>query len=294
MLDTLDLPKGVVSVLVADREVGESLVRHPGVDKVSYTGSTPVRRPIGSICGEQLKRFTLELGGKSAAVVLEDVDLAAAIPELLPAAFMNNGQTCAAQTRVLAPRSRYEEIVDALATAISATTVGDPTDPATGVGPLVAERQRARVEGYIRSGVEQGARLVVGGGRPADLSTGWYVEPTLFADVSNQMTIAREEIFGPVLSVIPYDDEDDAVRIANDSDYGLSGSVWTADVEHGIEIGERMRTGVVAVNCGAVLDLRSPFGGFKQSGIGREMGPEGLEGYLETQTIIPRDLKAAQ
>jgi betaine-aldehyde dehydrogenase len=286
VLESVGLPEGVVSIITADREMSEVLVRHPGIDKVSFTGSTAVGRHIGAICGEQLKRCTLELGGKSASIVLDDADLDKAIPELLPAAFMNNGQTCAAQTRVLAPRSRYQEIVDGLAAAISASKVGDPSDPETFIGPLVAERQRTRVEGLIQAGVGEGARLVCGGGRPKDQARGWYVEPTLFADVDNRMQIAREEIFGPVLSVIPYDGEDEAVRIANESNYGLSGSVWTSDVARGAAVGKRVRTGTFAVNSGTTLDLKNPFGGFKQSGIGREMGPEGLEAYLETQTLI--------
>lgn len=286
VLDSVGLPEGVVSIITADREMSEVLVRHPGIDKVSFTGSTPVGRRIGAICGEQLKRCTLELGGKSASIILDDADLDVAIPQLLPAAFMNNGQTCLAQTRVLAPRSRYGEVVEALAAAIAASKVGDPTEADTFIGPLVAERQRTRVLGFINAGVGEGARLVCGGGRPKDLPHGWYVEPTLFADVNNQMQIAREEIFGPVLSVIPYDSEDDAVRIANDSDYGLSGSVWTSDIAHGVDVGKRVRTGAFAINSGTTLDLKNPFGGFKQSGIGREMGPEGLEGYLETQTLI--------
>ncbi len=288
VIEALGLPDGVVSVVAADREMSEHLVRHPGVDKVSFTGSTAAGRRIGGICGEALKRCTLELGGKSAAVILEDVDLAVAVPQLLPAAFLNNGQVCAAQSRVLAPRSRYTEVVEALAAAVGAATVGDPSDPTTFIGPLVSETQRDRVEGYVKAGVDEGARLVSGGSRPASLPTGWYVEPTLFADVDNGMTIAREEIFGPVLSVIPYDSEDDAVRIANDSDYGLSGSVWTADDAHGLEVGKRLRTGTVAINSGVVLDLYNPFGGFKQSGIGRELGPEGLDAYLETQTLVQK------
>jgi aldehyde dehydrogenase (NAD+) len=286
ILDGLDLPPGVVNIVAAGREVGEHLVRHPGVDKVSFTGSTAAGRKVGAICGEHLKRCTLELGGKSAAVILDDADLSAAIPGLLPAALMNNGQACVAQTRVLAPRSRYAEVVDALADAVRDQTVGDPSDPTIAVGPLVAERQRTRVEGYLEAGKKEGARAVVGGGRPADLSRGWFVEPTLFADVDNQMTIAREEIFGPVLSVIPYEDENDAVRIANESDYGLSGSVWTADRDRGVGVARRVRTGTYAVNAGMTIDLKNPFGGFKSSGIGREMGPEGLEAYTEVQTIV--------
>ncbi|MBL7487564.1 aldehyde dehydrogenase [Frankia sp. AgB1.9] len=287
VLDTAGLPPGVVSVIAAGAEASEALVRHPGVDKVSFTGSTAVGRRIGAICGEHLKRCTLELGGKSASIMLEDADLSKAIPELLPAAFMNSGQACVAQTRVLVPRSRHDEVVQALADAIGAIKVGDPADPETFVGPLVAQRQRARVEGLIQAGVDEGARLICGGGRPAHLARGWYVEPTLFADVDSRMRIAQEEVFGPVLSVLPYDSEDEAVRIANDSPYGLSGSVWTSDVERGTALGRRVRTGTFAVNSGAVIDLLNPFGGFKQSGLGRELGREGLEAYLETQTIIP-------
>jgi betaine-aldehyde dehydrogenase len=286
ILDGLDLPPGVVNIVAAGREVGEHLVRHPGVDKVSFTGSTAAGRTVGGICGEQLKRCTLELGGKSAALILDDADLDAAIPALLPAALMNNGQACVAQTRILAPRGRYDEVVTALADAVAAQKVGDPSDPEVQVGPLVAERQRSRVEGYLEAGNREGARVVVGGGRPEDLNRGWFVEPTLFADVDNRMTIAREEIFGPVLSVIPFDTDDDAVRIANESDYGLSGSVWTGDRDRGVGVAKRVRTGTYAVNAGMTIDLRNPFGGFKASGIGRELGPEGLEAYTEVQTIV--------
>jgi aldehyde dehydrogenase (NAD+) len=285
-LDEVGLPKGMVSILPGGREIGEYMVRHPGVDKVGFTGSTAAGRRVGAICGEMLKRFTLELGGKSAAIVLDDADLATHLPSLMPAALMNNGEACVAQTRILAPRSRYDEVVDALADAVKATTVGDPTDPSVMVGPLVADRQRDRVLGYIEKGNEEGAKLAVGGGRPADLPKGWFVEPTLFVDVDNKMTIAQEEIFGPVLSVIPYEDEADAVRIANDSDYGLSGSVWTNDVDRGVDIARQVRTGTYGVNSLGTIDLRQPFGGFKASGIGRELGPEGLSAYLETKTIV--------
>jgi len=286
ILDEIELPKGMVSILPAGREIGEYLVRHPGVDKVGFTGSTAAGRKVGAICGEMLKRCTLELGGKSAAIVLDDADLATSIPMLMPSALMNNGEACVAQTRILAPRSRYDEVVDAVAEAVRATVVGDPADPATTVGPLVAERQRGRVLGYIDKGRSEGAKLAVGGGRPAGLDTGWFVEPTLFVDVDNNMTIAQEEIFGPVLAVIPYDDESDAVRIANDSDYGLSGSVWSGDVERGLGVAKRVRTGTYGVNSFATLDVRNPFGGFKSSGVGRELGPEGLSAYLETKTIV--------
>jgi aldehyde dehydrogenase (NAD+) len=278
------LPKGVVNILPAGREVGEHLVRHPDVDKIAFTGSTVAGRKIASLCGEQLKRYTLELGGKSAAIFLDDADIAASVAGVLPAALMNNGQACVAQTRILASRSKYDQVVDALAAAVGAMKVGEPLDPETAVGPLVADRQRARVEGYIAKGREEGARVVVGGGRPAGFDRGWYVEPTVFADVTNQMTIAREEIFGPVLSVIPYDSPEEAVRIANDSDYGLSGSVWTADVQTGLDIARQVRTGTYTVN-GFAMEFSAPFGGFKQSGVGRELGPEGLAAYLESKTI---------
>ncbi len=286
VLEAIELPLGVVSILPAGRESGELLVRHGGVDKVSFTGSTAAGRRIGAICGELLKRCTLELGGKSAAILLEDVDLSAALPLLMPNAIMNNGQACLSQTRLLAPRKRYAEIVNALAEQVGGLKVGDPSDAATMVGPLVAERQRERVLGYIGIGRDEGARVVVGGGRPAGLPRGWFVEPTLFADVDNKMRIAREEVFGPVLVVIPYDNEADAVRIANDSDYGLSGSVWTADREHGLDVARRVRTGTLGVNALATMDLKQPFGGFKASGIGRECGPEGVEAFLEVQTIV--------
>jgi betaine-aldehyde dehydrogenase len=286
VLDEIELPKGMVSLLPAGREVGEYLVRHPGVDKVSFTGSTAAGRKVGAACGELLKPCTLELGGKSAAVILDDADLASAIPLLMPSALMNNGEACIAQTRILAPRSRYDEVVDALADAVRGQVVGDPADPTTAIGPLVAERQRDRVIGYIEKGRSEGAKVVVGGGRPASMERGWYVEPTLFVDVDNAMTIAQEEIFGPVLSVIGYDDEADAVRIANDSDYGLSGSVWTTDVDRGIGVAKQVRTGTYGINAFGTLDMRSPFGGYKNSGVGRELGPEGLGAYLETKTIV--------
>ena len=280
------LPKGVLSILPAGREVGEYLVTHPQVDKVTFTGSTAAGMKIGAACGALLRPVTLELGGKSAAIILDDADVATVVPQLLDAGLMNNGQACVAQTRVLAPRSRYDEVVDALAAAVGAQKVGDPADPEVEIGPLVAERQRERVEGYLDAGRKEGARVVVGGGRPEGLDGGWFVEPTVFADVTNTMTIAREEIFGPVVSVIAYDDEADAVRIANESEYGLSGSVWTADRERGINVAKGVRTGTYGVNTGVVIDLHSPFGGFKASGVGRELGPEGIEEFTEIQTIV--------
>ena len=286
LFEQAGLPKGVLSVLPAGREVGEHLVRHPRVDKVSFTGSTAAGKKIGAICGEQLKRFSLELGGKSAAVVLDDVNLAEAIPMLLPNAIMNNGEACIAQTRILAPRDRYQEVVDALVESVSAMKVGDPLDPTVEVGPLVAERQRDRVEGYIRLGQEEGAKVALGGGRPADISKGWFVEPTVFVDVDNGMRIAQEEIFGPVLAVIPYDGGDDeAVAIANDSSYGLCGSVWTGDPERGLKVARGVRTGTYMLNSPIPIDFSTPFGGYKESGIGREFGPDGLELFLEKKSI---------
>jgi len=282
--DEAELPPGVLNVVPAGREVGEHLVTHPGVDKISFTGSTTAGRRIASLCGEQLRRVTLELGGKSAAIILDDADLATTIAGLLPAAMMNSGQACVAQTRILAPRRRYDDVVGALAGAVETVKVGDPMDPETFCGPLVASRQRDRVEGYIKLGRQEGARVVTGGGRPAGLSRGWYVQPTVFADVDNTMRIAREEIFGPVVAVIPYDDPEDALRVANDSDYGLSGSVWTGDVDRGLEIARQVRTGTYSVN-GFAMEFSAPFGGFKCSGLGRELGPEGLSAYLEPKTI---------
>jgi aldehyde dehydrogenase (NAD+) len=287
MLVEAGVPEGVVSILPAGREVGEYIVRHPGVDKISFTGSTAAGRKIGAICGEMLKRFSLELGGKSAAIILDDADVSGMMEDLKFAALMNNGQACIAQTRILASKKRYAEVVDALATTVGGLKVGDPADRDNYIGPLVAKRQQERVEKYIALGQEEGARVVVGGsGRPAGLEKGWYVQPTVFADVSNDMRIAQEEIFGPVLAVIPYEDEEDAIRLANDSEYGLAGSVWTTDPEKGLDVMRRVRTGTTAVNR-YLMDFFAPFGGFKASGLGREFGKEGLEEYLEYKTMIP-------
>jgi aldehyde dehydrogenase (NAD+) len=280
--DEAGVPAGVLNIVPAGREVGAHLVAHPGVDKVAFTGSTAAGRSIAEVCGRLLRPVSLELGGKSAAIVLEDADLSNAGEALFGATLLNNGQTCYLGTRVLAPRSRYDEVVETIAAIANAMPVGDALDPATMIGPMASSRHRDRVEGYIRTAKEEGARLVTGGGRPA--GRGWFVEPTVFADVTNDQTIAREEVFGPVLSVIPYDGEEDAVRIANDSDYGLGGSVWTRDAEHGTDVARRIQTGTIGVNQ-YLPDPAAPFGGVKGSGLGRELGPEGLLAYQQLQSI---------
>jgi acyl-CoA reductase-like NAD-dependent aldehyde dehydrogenase len=280
------LPNGVINIVPGGRETGASLVGHPAVDKVSFTGSTAAGRRIGEVCGRLLRPVTLELGGKSAAIVLDDadLDLGAVGPQLVPTLFGNNGQTCFLTSRVLAPRSRYDEVVETLATLAGSLTVGDSLDPATQVGPLVSRRQRDRVEGYIASGREQGARLVAGGGRPAGHSTGWFVEPTVFADVDNSHTIAREEIFGPVVTVTPYDHDDDAVRIANDSEYGLAGTVWTSDHARGVDVARRIVTGSVGINHYAP-DVAAPTTMIKASGLGVKFGAEALSSYRRYQSL---------
>ncbi|TKA06405.1 aldehyde dehydrogenase [Actinacidiphila oryziradicis] len=284
-VEEADLPPGVINIVPAGREVGAYLVSHPDVDKVAFTGSTAAGRQIAATCGSLLRPVTLELGGKSAAVILDDVDLNTAIAEpFFLATLLANGQACFASTRVLAPRSRYDEVVDAVASLVSGLTVGDPLDTRTQIGPMASARQRDRVEGYIEKGKTEGARLVVGGSRPTDLAKGFYVTPTVFADVDNSQTIAREEIFGPVLSVIAYTDEDDAVRIANDSEYGLGGSVWTDDDERGMRVARRIHTGTIGLNHYTV-DPAAPFGGVKASGLGREFGPEALHNYQQIKSI---------
>ncbi|WP_406256675.1 aldehyde dehydrogenase [Streptomyces chartreusis] len=279
------LPQGVLSILPADRETSEYLVSHPGVDKISFTGSTRAGRRIASIAGEHLKRVGLELGGKSAALVLDDADLEAAMQGLRFGALGNNGEACILQTRILAPRSRYEEVVTAVKEMVESLKVGDPSAPDTFIGPMIRRDQQQRVIDYITIGIKEGARLVTGGPEiPEGLEQGNYVTPTVFADVDNSMRIAQEEIFGPVLAVIAYDDEDDAVRIANDSEYGLSGGIWTTDPDRALAVARRLRTGTVSLN-GAPMSFDGPFGGYKSSGIGREYGKVGLTGYVEHKAI---------
>ena len=282
--ESVGLPPGVVSILPGDREIGQHLVAHPGVDKVAFTGSTAAGRSIMAECAKRVKRVTLELGGKSAAIVLDDVDVATAVGQLLPTATLLSGQMCLLQSRVLVPRARSAEIVAALCATVSSLKVGDPTDADTYFGPLISERQRHRVEEYIAVGRDEGAIVALGGGRPANLAKGWYVEPTIFTGVDNGMRIAREEIFGPVTSIIEYDDVDEAVAIANDSDYGLAGAVYTADPVRGFDVARRVRTGTFGINENGVGPC-VPFGGMKQSGLGREGGPEGLDAYLETKAV---------
>lgn len=285
LVERAGLPAGVLSILPADRETSEYLVSHPEVDKIAFTGSTRAGRRIASIAGEQLKRVSLELGGKSAAVILPDADIGKAVAGLRFGSLLNNGASCIAQTRILAPRETYEEVVTALKQLVESLKVGDPGDPDTFVGPMIRRDQQERVRDYIRLGIEEGARLVTGGPHvPEGLERGNYVTPTVFADVDNSMRIAQEEIFGPVLVVIAYDDEDEAVRMANESAYGLSGGVWSADEAHALDVARRIRSGTVTVN-GAPVAFDGPFGGFKASGIGREYGAVGLGAYTEYKTI---------
>ncbi len=278
------LPPGVLNVVPGGREIGAYLVEHPGVDKVSFTGSTAAGRSIAETCGRLLRPVTLELGGKSAAILLDDIDLNASMESLFGVTFLNNGQICWLNTRVLAPRSRYSEVVDALTGLAESLKVGDPLDPETKVGPLVSARQRERVEGYIAKGKSEGARLTTGGGRPTGLDSGYFVQPTVFADLDNTATIAREEIFGPVLSVIPFNDEAEALAIANDSEYGLGGSVWSSDIERAADLAGRVKSGTVGVNH-YTNDPVAPFGGIKSSGMGRELGPEGLYAFQHLHTV---------
>lgn len=278
------IPEGVVSLLPGGREVGEYLVSHPDVDKVTFTGSTTAGKRVMEVCSRRVANVSLELGGKSAGILADDIAIENVLPSLIGGSVGHSGQVCAAITRVLISRRRYAEAVGQIAAAFESLKVGDPFETDTVLGPVVAERQRDRIENYFAIGRGEGARVVTGGDRPAGLDKGWYVAPTLFDNVDNSMRIAREEIFGPVVVAIAYDSIDDAVAIANDSDFGLSGAVYTDDRELGESIARRIRTGQIFINSTDVC-LAQPFGGFKQSGIGREGGPEGFAAFLETKLI---------
>ena len=282
------LPEGVLSVLPGGRDIGRHLVSHLDVDKVSFTGSTTAGKEIATICGAAVRRVSLELGGKSAAVVLDDADVAMTSTFVSLGCMALSGQACAALTRAVVPRSRYKEFVDGFCKAIGALQVGDPMDHKTIIGPLVAERQLRRVESYIASGLEQGARLALGGHRIADRPEGWYIQPTIFIDVTNDMRIAREEIFGPVLSVIPYDTEEEAIAIANDTAYGLSAAVFGSTPDRVRAVARRLRAGSIGLNA-IPGDVGLPFGGFKSSGIGREYSIEAFDHFTEIKTLSHRD-----
>ncbi len=283
--EKVGLPPGVFNILTADREVSELLVRHPGVDKITFTGSTAAGRKIAAICGDRIARCTLELGGKSAAVILEDYDIGVAAADIASRAPQLTGQICSSLTRIIVPRKRHDAMVEALAAEFAKVKVGDPFDKATQMGPLVAARQRDRVESYIAKGKAEGAKLAAGGGRPSHLNRGYFIEPTVFGNVDNSSTIAREEIFGPVLSVIAADSDAQAIDIANDTIYGLNNSVFTNDADRAYAAARRLRSGTVGHNV-MRTDFSVAFGGFKQSGIGREGGVEGLHPFLEAKTVI--------
>ena len=278
-------PPGVINIVAATRDASAHLVSHPGVDMVTFTGSTEVGKKIGEVCGAQVKRCVLELGGKSAAIILEDADLATAVPMVVGlGAGTTQGENCTCMSRILAPRSQYDEIAAQITEAFKTLKVGDPRADDTVVGPLVTEAHRERVLGYIKTAVDEGATVAYGGGIPEHMDKGWYVEPTLLTNVSNDSTVAQEEIFGPVIVLIPYEDEEDAVRLANDSKFGLSGSVFTSNTVRGFEIARRIRTGTFRVNTMSA-DFNSSFGGYKESGIGREHGPYAIDEYLLDKTI---------
>lgn len=287
--EEIGLPPGVLNVVTANREVSELLVRHPQVDKITFTGSSAAGRAIGAICGSRIARCTLELGGKSAAVVFDDYDLGAVAREVSGSARIMTGQVCSSITRIIVNRARHDQLVDALAAEFGTIRVGDPFAEATDMGPLAMARQRDRVEGYIAAGVAAGAKLCCGGGRPKQLNRGFFIEPTIFGEVDNSSQIAQEEIFGPVISVIPARDEDDALAIANDTIFGLNASVFTNDIDRAYRAMRELRAGTVGHN-GIRGDFSIGFGGFKQSGIGREGGKEGLMPFLEAKTMIMEGL----
>jgi betaine-aldehyde dehydrogenase len=286
VIDAAGLPPGVFNLISGTGPVaGEALVRHPDVDMVSFTGSTRAGKRISEVAAATVKRVALELGGKSASVILDDADLPTAVKGTINACFLNSGQTCSAHTRMLVPESRYEEVAKLAVQAASAFSVGDPFGGSAKLGPLISEAQRERVRNYIRKGMEEGAELLCGGpDAPADLPKGYYVKPTVFGRVKPDSTIAQEEIFGPVLSIITYRDEEEAVRIANGTPYGLAGGVWAGSDERAQQLAKRLRTGQVDINGGG-FNLFAPFGGYKQSGRGREMGPYGMEEFLEYKSL---------
>jgi len=286
IIHEVGLPDGVFNLVSGDGPtVGAAISAHPGIDMVSFTGSSRAGKQIAATAADTIKRVALELGGKSANIVLDDADFDAVIPKGVFACFLNSGQTCTAHTRMLVPNSRYDEAVAIAVAAVEATQVGDPTEEGMHLGPLISQAQWDRVQDYIQKGIDEGATVAAGGlGKPEGRETGYFVKPTVFAGVTNDMTIAQEEIFGPVLSIIGYDDDDDAVRIANDSLYGLSGGVWSGDQERAMAVARRMRTGAVDVNGGS-FNIAAPFGGYKQSGYGRENGPYGIEEFLQTKSM---------
>lgn len=290
LFEQIGLPKGVVNVVPADRDTSEYLCMHPGVDKVSFTGSTVAGQRLGALCGAEIRRITLELGGKSAAIILDDADIPKAVENLRVASLRNSGQICSNKTRVLVANSRKDEFLEAFETMVRSMPVGDPMDAATQIGPMVSARQRDRVEGYIAKGKAEGAKLVLGGGRPSHLNRGWFVEPTIFSDVDPKTTIAQEEIFGPVIAIIPFDGEDEAVSIANGTQYGLHGAIFAGDEERALGVARRIRTGATDID-GVGPGYYCPVGGFKKSGIGREAGLEAFDSYIEIKSIgIPAAL----
>ncbi|HEY8639690.1 MAG TPA: aldehyde dehydrogenase family protein [Solirubrobacterales bacterium] len=286
VIEAADLPAGVFNLVTGSGgEVGEAIAAHPGVDIVSFTGSTKAGRRVSELAAETVKTVTMELGGKSPNLILDDADLAKAVPDGVAKCFLNSGQTCSALTRMLVPREMLGEAATIAAAAAEQFTPGDPFDEASRLGPVVSEEQREVVRGYIEKGREEGATLVTGGSEPPEgLERGYFVRPTVFSDVDSSMTIAQEEIFGPVLSIIPYSDEDDAVRIANDSIYGLAGGVWSADEDRAMGVARRIRTGQMEIN-GGVFNPLAPFGGYKQSGHGRELGQFGIEEFLQPKAL---------
>jgi aldehyde dehydrogenase (NAD+) len=286
VMDEVGVPKGVFNLVTGlGPVVGEAIATHPLVDKVSFTGSTRAGKRVMELCAQTLKRVSLEMGGKSANIILEDADLAQAIPAGVFGCYLNSGQVCSAPTRMLVPRSKLAEVEELARTSAIGFTPGDPNQPTTGLGPLVSAVQRDKVRDYIKKGVAEGATLVTGGPEaPEGLDKGYFIQPTVFSNVTNDMTIAREEIFGPVLSIIPYDTEEEAIAIANDTNYGLSGAVWGGTQEHAIEVAQKLRTGQVDVN-GGQFNPAAPFGGYKQSGIGRERGAYGFEEFVEIKSI---------